>query len=508
MGNSCKKCFQNRQQRIYPKLQPVVHGTPNIHNFISVDQSNLFINQEHYIFRQLDSDESDRNEVRVSMGWKVKRDNQTGKNQWQISERQVLDKNRRREIRGMSIDQVLLQRNNLCLEEKKIWMQKQLGKQRIPFVDDREVLIINRENLVQESFDAFQTFIDLNLHKELQIFFVGEKAQDAGGVEREWITQLVQGLMAPEFGLFRRLNGLQEVTYYFQVKKEESNKQLSWYYFLGQIIGKALFDFIPVNFPVCKALFKIMMSKNVKFTVDDLRNYDQQIYNSIKMISSTELSAKDIEALQLNFTVEIYDKNGQVIQSADLVPNGSHIYLNNENKQQFIDLFIDYHLRKCVQKQIDNFLQGFTTVIRSDSLKIFEDVDEFELLLCGSPFINLEDWQENTLYRESLNKNQDSVKWFWQTLDDLDQDQLRIMLQFCTGSTRVPIDGFKGLISNRGKLQKFTMIPSQEEGSQVIKAQTCFNRIYMPKFTSQEQVKQTIDNIIIHKDHWLYFDYE
>lgn len=66
--------------------------------------------------------------------------------------------------------------HNLCLEEKKIWLIKYLSKQRIPYVDDREILVINRDNLVQESFDAFQTIIDLNLYKELQIFFVGEKA--------------------------------------------------------------------------------------------------------------------------------------------------------------------------------------------------------------------------------------------------------------------------------------------------------------------------------------------
>lgn len=49
------------------------------------------------------------------------------------------------------------QRSSLCIEEKKIWLIKYLGKQRIPYVDDREILVINRDNLVQESFDAFQT---------------------------------------------------------------------------------------------------------------------------------------------------------------------------------------------------------------------------------------------------------------------------------------------------------------------------------------------------------------
>jgi hypothetical protein len=60
----------------------------------------------------------------------------------------VILENRRKEIRGMSLDQVLFQKSNLCLEEKKLWLQKYLGKQRIPYVDDREILVINRENMV------------------------------------------------------------------------------------------------------------------------------------------------------------------------------------------------------------------------------------------------------------------------------------------------------------------------------------------------------------------------
>jgi len=133
-----------------------------------------------------DSEESDRQEVRVSNGWSVYKDTH-GVAQWILAEKKILDSKhpilfsifegqRRRQVRSMTFEQVMLSKSSLCLEEKKLWLFKYLEKQRVPFVDDREILVINRENLVQESFDAFQTFLDLNLHKELQIFFVGEKA--------------------------------------------------------------------------------------------------------------------------------------------------------------------------------------------------------------------------------------------------------------------------------------------------------------------------------------------
>jgi hypothetical protein len=43
--------------------------------------------QKILMFDIVDSEDSDRNEVRVSMGWKVKKDNKTGSSSWQITER-------------------------------------------------------------------------------------------------------------------------------------------------------------------------------------------------------------------------------------------------------------------------------------------------------------------------------------------------------------------------------------------------------------------------------------
>lgn len=74
------------------------------------------------------------------------------------------------------MQEALKQKHSMCIEEKKIWLTKFLSKLRIPFVDDREVIIVKRDQIVQESFDSFQTMADFNLHKELQIYFEGEKA--------------------------------------------------------------------------------------------------------------------------------------------------------------------------------------------------------------------------------------------------------------------------------------------------------------------------------------------
>ena len=76
-------------------------------------------------------------------------------------------------------------------------------------------------------------------------------------------------------------------------------------------------------------------------------------------------------------------------------------------------------------------------------------------------------------------------------------------MQFCTGSARVPVGGFKELESNRGEVCKFTImqIPYVSGVKNYIKAHTCFNRIEVPNYVTKEKLKENIyflaDNEIV-----------
>ena len=77
-----------------------------------------------------------------------------------------------------------------------------------------------------------------------------------------------------------------------------------------------------------------------------------------------------------------------------------------------------------------------------------------------------------------------------------------VFFKFCTGSTRVPIDGFNSLQGNRNKLHKFCIDSGSAEKvedknkKKLIEANTCFNRIIMPCYKSKEEVIHVINTII------------
>ena len=94
-----------------------------------------------------------------------------------------------------------------------------------------------------------------------------------------------------------------------------------------------------------------------------------------------------------------------------------------------------------IKQELDNFLKGIYCVIGTELLEAF-DVDEFEFFLCGESKIDISDWKKNTKYRGNLSEKSQIVKWFWKIVSELDDQHKRKLLQFCTGCSRVPAEGF------------------------------------------------------------------
>lgn len=73
-------------------------------------------------------------------------------------------------------------------------------------------------------------------------------------------------------------------------------------------------------------------------------------------------------------------------------------------------------------------------------------------------------------------------------------------MQFCTGTSRLPLGGFKALESNRGEKSKFTIQQvnySLFKGplGNLPKAHTCFNRLELPKYPTEQHLREAVDFI-------------
>ena len=369
----------------------------------------------------------------------------------------------------------------LTFDEKIIKLKTEINSKKISWEEGCCKLNLTRNNLLKESMTQIKS---INLKKELKIDFKGEVSYDAGGIMREWFTTVFQTLEAEKLKLFI-VSDSNEFSYIINPFLFHNKENFEYFAFIGKLIAKALYDNITVNICFNKLIYKMILQEEINF--DDLLFIDYSLYTSLKNLK--DVKKEDYKNLELYYSLELKDVYNHV-HSFELIEKGRETAL--------IDL--DDYIKKRI-----NFLIGmyepFIKVIR-DNLYIYfsKEVitnftsDEFELLLNGRPFIDIEEWKIFTEYKEPYNIDHYIIIWFWDILSNLSQKELSNFLLFSTGSGRVPLGGFAVLESNRGNIARFTIESAHyEQGHKnFIKAHTCFNRIDVPMYQTKEEMIEMI----------------
>ena len=373
--------------------------------------------------------------------------------------------------------------SNRTFEEKVQSLRINLKKKKIDWRKGCDKISINRENILEESMNQFE---NINPYKELKIDFKGEVSEDAGGLIREWLTVLFD-ILLEKCNLFEK-SDTNEISYIIKKNINITNKSKSKFTFIGKLLAKALLENLTVNCCFNKIIFQILLNEII--TLDDLVFIDKPLYTSLKNLIEMNKKGEDISILELYFSIQYKDSKNKLITN-ELIENGDSIQVKSENLDLYIQKRIEY-LIKTQKKSVNLIKQGFNSIIPIKELLIFNS-DQLSLLINGTPFIDVDDWRINTTYK-NYEELDEVITIFWDILSNLSQEELSKFLLFCTGSTRVPIGGFKTLESNRGNICKFsiTKIEYYPKQKNFIRAHTCFNRLDLPNFPNREKIKEAI----------------
>ena len=379
-------------------------------------------------------------------------------------------------------------------EEKVDYLRFDISKKKIDFINGAEKLNINREKVLENSMDQFSK---INPFKELKIIFIGEESHDAGGLIREWLTILFKTILDKETGLFKR-SDTDEIGYIIKPNLYPSKDSLNKYFFIGKVLAKALLENLTVNCCFNKLIYQLILGEKIE--LNDLVFIDRPLYNSMKhLVSMKNECADNIALCEIYFTYEYEGTNG-IHNQEDLIENGSDILVTKDNLDLYIQKRIEFYT-KSQMGGIKQIITGINTIFPVDYLKIFTS-DQLGLLINGTPFIDTEDWRINTIYK-NYNDYDDVIVNFWEIISNLSQEELSNFLLFCTGSSRVPIGGFKSLESNRGQISKFEIVKTEYYNGKknFLRAHTCFNRLDLPNFpdknTLNEAIKFALENEIL-----------
>uniref|UniRef100_A0A8C6RXK5 E3 ubiquitin-protein ligase NEDD4 n=1 Tax=Nannospalax galili TaxID=1026970 RepID=A0A8C6RXK5_NANGA len=314
------------------------------------------------------------------------------------------------------------------------------------------------------------------LKARLWIEFDGEKGLDYGGVAREWFFLISKEMFNPYYGLFE-YSATDNYTLQINPNSGLCNEDhLSYFKFIGRVAGMAVYHGKLLDGFFIRPFYKMMLHKMI--TLHDMESVDSEYYNSLRWILEN-----DPTELDLRFIID-EELFGQTHQH-ELKNGGSEIVVTNKNKKEYIYLVIQWRFVNRIQKQMAAFKEGFFELIPQDLIKIFDE-NELELLMCGLGDVDVNDWREHTKYKNGYSANHQVIQWFWKAVLMMDSEKRIRLLQFVTGTSRVPMNGFAELYGSNGP-QSFT-VEQWGAPDKLPRAHTCFNRLDLPPYESFEEL--------------------
>uniref|UniRef100_A0A8C9W777 HECT-type E3 ubiquitin transferase n=2 Tax=Scleropages formosus TaxID=113540 RepID=A0A8C9W777_SCLFO len=353
---------------------------------------------------------------------------------------------------------------------------------------DMSLLFLNikvrRQQLLSDSLDELSRK-RADLKKKLKVTFVGEAGLDMGGLTKEWFLLLVRQIFHTDFGMFTYLKDSN--CHWFSSWKCDN---FSEFRLVGALMGLAVYNSITldIHFPPC--CYKKLLSPPVlpcdqnmpvgvtTLTLDDLQQVMPDLAHGLRELLSYEGNVEE----DFCSTFQVFQEELGIIKSYNLRPGGDKIPVTNQNRKEYVQLYIDFLLNKSIYKQFAAFYCGFHSVCASNALLLLRP-EEVEILVCGSPELDMNALQKVTQY-EGYSKVDPTIRCFWDVVLAFPLELQKKLLHFATGSDRVPVGGMTDL--------NFKIAKIDVSNDWLPVSHTCFNQICLPPYKSKKEMKQKL----------------
>eukprot|EP00871_Galdieria_phlegrea_P003686 jgi/Galph1/4318/GphlegSOOS_G2983.1 len=363
---------------------------------------------------------------------------------------------------------------------RSLWMNSQtvvVGPWGIPFIAGTDspycYLHVRRASLVQDALSVISNADPRELRKPLRVVFLGEEGVDEGGLQKEFFQLIILELFAPDYGMF--VYNEQTRYHWFCVDcfEVEDNFKL-----VGIIIGMAIYNGVILDLHFPPLIYKKLL--DWPSDLDDVKEAFPEIGQSLQAV--LEYEGDDMkEQFMMTFSTE-YEFFGER-RTYDLVPDGSKISLEQSNKQEFVQRYIEYLTDVSIHSQFDAFSKGFFWMLSGPALKIFRP-DELEVLVCGQRHLDFEALERVTVYEGRFSQETPIVKWFWEIVHEMTLEEKLHLLSFVTGSDRAPVGGL-------GRL-RFVIQRAGSDTDRLPTAHTCFNVLLLPEYSSKDKLRDRL----------------
>jgi len=348
-------------------------------------------------------------------------------------------------------------------------------------------LEVSRGEVFEDSYRQVVKMRPKDMRKRLMVKFQGEEGLDYGGVAREWLYLLSHEMLNPYYGLFQYSR---EDIYTLQINTDSSINpdHLSYFHFVGRIMGIAMFHGHYIDGGFTMPFYKMLLNKSISLA--DIEAVDPNLFTSLHWMLENDIT----DIIDTTFSVE-HDSFG-AIKVHELKKNGKNVTVTEQNKKEYVKLYVNYRFMHGIEQQFLALQKGFNELIPQNLLKPFDE-RELELVIGGLGTIDLLDWKNNTRLKHCM-ADTPQVIWFWKIVENYSEEMRARLLQFVTGSSRVPLQGFKALQGSTGAAgpRLFTLHLVEVDTNNLPKAHTCFNRLDLPPYTSEEKMCEKLTQAV------------
>lgn len=343
---------------------------------------------------------------------------------------------------------------------------------------------VRRTHIYEDSFEKLSQNNEPNMRLSLRVQLLNaagavEAGVDGGGLFREFLSELLKSSFDPNRGFFllTRDNTLYPNPTAHLLHPDFQDH----YYFIGRMMGKALYEKLLVEIPLAGFfLSKLLSRKGFSIEFHHLDSLDPELCRNLLYLKTHR---GDVQELGLDFTVLVSELGHNRVE--ELVPDGANISVSADNKIEYIYRMADFKLNKQIAKQCYAFRKGLHDVVPAEWLQLF-DWRELQTMISGSASpVNIADLKENTRYSGEYNAKHATIKLFWQVVQQFDEQQSRQLLKFVTSCSRPPLLGFQDLYP------PFCIQPSGSD-QRLPSASTCMNLLKLPEYSDPITLKEKL----------------
>ncbi len=333
------------------------------------------------------------------------------------------------------------------------------------------VLDIRRDNIVHDAL-ARLLHGERTLKKPLKIHFVNEEGVDGGGLQKEFFQLIVKELFDEKFGMFQYYEDTR--MYWFN---PDTLAQAEEFELIGLVLGLAIYNsnILDVHLPL--TIYKKLLG--YKTNIEDLAEFNPQLARGLKEVLVMEGDVETMLCRTFDVETNAYDS----VMHHPLKPEGSAIPVTNANREEYVQLYVDWVLNKSAGPWFDAFQRGFLKVCGGELLSMFRP-EELELLVCGNPVLDFTELERVCVYEDGYVKDSRACRMLWKVLHSLTEEQKKRFLFFVTGSDRAPINGLGSL--------RFVISRNGPDSERLMTAHTCFNHLLLPEYSSEEKIRRML----------------